>query len=64
MRRAGLEKRERRSLVGREKRGSLKWTRGRVPAALQSFTSSPSKADTSLRRTVGAGPERVCLRGS
>ena len=35
-----------------------------VPAVLQSFTSSASKADTSLRRTVGAGPERVHLRGS
>ena len=34
-----------------------------VPTVLQSFTSSPSKADTSLRRTVGAGPERVRLDG-
>ena len=34
-----------------------------VPAVLQSFTSSPSKADTSLRRTVGAGLEHVRLRG-
>ena len=36
-----------------------------VPAVLQSFTSSPSKANTSLRRTVGEpGPEFVRLRGS
>ena len=35
-----------------------------VLAVLQSFTSPPSKADTSLRRTVGAGLERVRLRGS
>ena len=35
-----------------------------VPTVLQSFTSSPSKADTSLKWTVGAGPECVCLRGS
>ena len=35
-----------------------------VPAVLQSFTSSPSKADTSLRQTVGAGLERVHFRGS
>ena len=35
-----------------------------VPAVLQSFTSSPFKADTPLRRTVRAGPERVRLRGS
>ena len=34
-----------------------------VPAVLQPFTSSPSKTDTSLRRTVRARPERVCLRG-
>ena len=43
---------------------SLSGHMGLVPAVLQSFTSSPSKADTSLRRTVGAGPERVRLRGS
>ena len=35
-----------------------------VPAILQSFTSSPSKVDTSLRWTVGAGPEWVHLQGS
>ena len=35
-----------------------------VPAVLQSFTSSHSKADTSLRRIVGAGPKHVRLRGS
>ena len=35
-----------------------------VLAVLQSFTSFPSKADTSLRRTVRAGPERVRLRRS
>ena len=35
-----------------------------VPAILQSFTLSPSRAHTSLRRTVGAGPECVPLRGS
>ena len=35
-----------------------------VSAVLQSFTSSPSKTDTSLRWTVGAGPERVHLRGT
>ena len=37
---------------------SLKQTRGiqLVPAVLQSFTSSPSKADTSLKRIHGAGP--------
>ena len=32
-----------------------------VPTVLQPFTSSPSKADTSLRQTVGAGPECVRL---
>ena len=35
-----------------------------VPAILQSFTLSPSRAHTSLRQTVGAGPECVPLRGS
>ena len=35
-----------------------------VPAIFQLFTSSPFKADTSLRWTVGAGPEHVCLGGT
>ena len=35
-----------------------------VHSILQSFTSSLSKVDTSLRWTVGAGPECVHLRGS
>ena len=35
-----------------------------VPTVFHSFTSSPSKADTSLRWRVRAGPMRVHLRWS